>query len=271
MLPSKFKFIDLDHKYLSKIIEYIHHKFANSGTFIIYLIEIFKQMTLPPYRKKLIFQHIETIGNHSLGIILLTGLATGTVFGLQIGGIFQVFNAEGLIGGATGIALTTELAPLVTGFILTGRSGSAMSAEISIMKVTEQVDALEAMGVHPIHYLVVPRVIASFIIMPLLCGVFMFIGVIGVYIIGQVLFHVDPGVFREKLVSLVTVGDIFLGIRKMFAFSLVISIVCCREGLLAAKGAEGVGIATTSAVVKSLILILLCDFIISFIEIRWLS
>ena len=256
---------------IKNILDNMLQNLRNIGLFILYIADVFQQALKRPFRIKLILQHMEIIGNKSLNIIILTGLATGTVFGLQVGGIFKFFGAEGLIGGATGIALATELAPLVTGFILAGRTGSAMSAEISIMKVTEQIAALEAMGVYPIHYLVVPRVIASILIMPFLCGIFMFVGTLGVYFIGAFLYHVDQGVFYEKLVDLVGVKDVFFGLRKMFIFSFVISLVGCREGLQASKGAEGVGIATTSAVVKSLILILMSDFIMSFIEIRWLS
>ena len=242
-----------------------------AGEFTIYLFEIFEQMLRLPFRRQMVLSQIEFVGNQSAFIILLTGFATGAVFGLQIGGVFTVFNAEGIIGGATGIALATELAPLVTGFLLAGRVGSAMTAEIATMKVNEQIDAMEAMGVNPIHYLVVPRILASILIMPFLCGLFMFIGVIGVYVIGISVFNVDTGVFYEKLVGLVTSHDIVKGLRKMFFFSFVISAVSCKTGLSASKGAEGVGLATTDAVVRSLIFILLLDFIVSFVEVRWLT
>ena len=119
------------------------------GAFVIFMKDAVVEALKPPFRWRQLLQQLEFIGNGSLNIILLTGFFTGAVFGLQIGGIFKVFNAEGLTGGATGIALATELAPLITGFLLTGRAGSAMTAEISTMVVNEQVDALEAMGVSP--------------------------------------------------------------------------------------------------------------------------
>lgn len=252
-------------------IAHITKQIELCGLFVFYIKEVFEQMFRRPFRQKILFQQIEFIGNQSVFIILLTGFATGAVFGLQIGGVFTVFNAEGMIGGATGIALATELAPLITGFLLTGRAGSAMTAEIAIMKVNEQVDAMEAMGVHPVHYLVVPRVLASMIIMPFLCGIFMFIGVIGVYVIGNLIFHIDQGIFYEKLINLVQPADIMTGLRKMLIFSFIIATVSCKTGLAASKGAEGVGLATTNAVVRTLIMILLADFIISYIEVRWLS
>ena len=245
--------------------------FIRTGDFFLFLKEVLRQMFRRPFRGQEIIRHIEFVGNRSLNIILLTGFATGAVFGLQIGGIFAIFSAEGIIGGATGIALATELAPLVTGFLLAGRAGSAMTAEIATMVVSEQVDALEAMGVSPVHYLVVPRVLGSMFIMPFLCGIFMFIGVIGVWVIGKILFNVDEGIFLDKLVSMVGIQDLMKGLRKMFFFSFIISSISCRYGLQASKGAEGVGLATTNAVVHTLLMILIIDFIITWSEVRWLS
>lgn len=216
-------------------------------------------------------QQLEIIGVESVPIILLTGFFTGAVFGLQIGGIFLIFRAESLMGGATAIALATELAPLVAAFLLIGRVGAAMTAEISTMVVQEQVLALEAMGVHPIHYLVVPRVVASMVMMPLLCGIFMAIGVFGALIIALFLYDVDQGVFFERVTTMVAGHDIVAGLRKMLVFSFFISAICCRRGLSASGGAKGVGLATTTAVVTSLLMVLCIDFLISYFQIRWIS
>ena len=241
------------------------------GVFLLYVSEIVRQAFRPPVRGRIVFQQLEFIGNQSIQIILLTSFCTGAVFGLQIGGIFQVFQAGGLMGGATGLALATELAPLVTGFLLTGRAGSAMTAELATMVVNEQVDAMEAMGVNPIHYLVVPRVVASALIMPLLCGVFMFVGVVGAFASGVLIFDIDQGVFMEKLVDLVSIDDVLFGLRKMFFFSLIIATVSCWFGLRATGGAKGVGTATTTAVVHTLLSILVMDFAISYLQLRWFS
>lgn len=224
-----------------------------------------------PFRGREILQQLEIIGNESAPIILLTGFFTGAVFGLQIGGIFLIFRAESLMGGATAIALATELAPLVAAFLLIGRVGAAMTAEISTMVVQEQVLALEAMGVHPIHYLVVPRVVASMVMMPLLCGIFMAVGVFGALLIGLFLYDVDQGVFFERVTAMVVGHDIVAGLRKMLVFSFFISAICCRRGLSASGGAKGVGLATTTAVVTSLLMVLCIDFLISYFQIRWIS
>lgn len=241
------------------------------GRFLLYLIDVFRQMFAPPYRVHLTFQMMEFVGNQSLFIIVLTGFFTGAVFGLQIGGIFEIFKVESLVGGATGLALTKELAPLIGAFLLTGRAGSAITAEIATMVVNEQVDALEVMAVDPINYLVVPRVWASIIMMPMLCGLFMFVGMIGTFIVGLVIYNVDIGTFWDKILALMKYSDIISGLRKMLIFSIIISTIHCYFGINASGGAKGVGQATTSAVVVTLITLLTVDFIISYLEVIWLG
>jgi phospholipid/cholesterol/gamma-HCH transport system permease protein len=247
---------------------FIIQKSRDLGGFVLYLKHVLRQMITPPIRWDLIFQQLEFVGNQSLNIILLTGFFTGAVFGLQIGGIFQIFRAESIMGAATGKALTRELAPLMTAFLLTGRAGSAMTAEISTMRVNEQIDAMEAMGVDPIHYLVVPRLIASMIIIPLLCGIFIFIGIIGSFVTGIFVFDVDIGIFLDRIKWLVEPHDIYKGLEKGFIFSVIIATLACRFGLRASGGAKGVGQATTNSVVMTLLVILLCDVVITYVQLR---
>lgn len=238
------------------------------GSFCLYLVEISKQAMRRPVRWDLIFQQLEFIGNQSLNIILLTGFFTGAVFALQIGGIFQIFRAESIMGAATGKALTREMAPLMTAFLLTGRAGSAMTAEIATMKVNEQVDAMEAMAVDPINYLVVPRVLAAMFIMPLLCGIFIYIGTVGAFVTGIAVFDVDVGIFIDRIKWMVTPRDIFNGLEKAFVFSIIIASMACRFGLKASGGAKGVGRATTMSVVMTLLVVLLCDVFITYVQLR---
>lgn len=243
-------------------------RFRDIGAYGVYLYEISRQAYQRPMRWDLVFQQLEFIGNQSLNIILLTGFFTGAVFALQIGGIFQIFRAESIMGAATAKALTREMAPLMTAFLLTGRAGSAMTAEIATMKVNEQVDAMEAMAVDPINYLVVPRTIAAMIIMPLLCGVFIFIGTFGAFTMGVAVFDVDVGIFIDRIKWLVEPRDIFNGLEKAFIFSIIIATMACRYGLNASGGAKGVGRATTMSVVMTLLIILLCDVVITYVQLR---
>jgi phospholipid/cholesterol/gamma-HCH transport system permease protein len=237
--------------------------------FFKYLREIFHWTFRRPFRLQLLLGQMEFIGNQSLNILLISGMAVGAVFGLQIGAVFRVFGAENLMGAATGKALCQELAPLVTAILLTGRAGSAMTAEIATMKVNEQVDAMEAMATDPISYLVVPRFLASLAIIPMLCAVFIFIGVIGSYVAGVFLFNIDEGMFTEKITKIVQTRDMWRGLAKSFVFSGLMAAICCRYGLRASGGAKGVGIATTNSVVVTLLAILAVDVVMTYFQIVW--
>src|SRR5205814_5383129 len=140
-------------------------------------------------------RQFEFIGVKSLPIIALTGIFTGMVFALQTGYAFRLFNAEIFVGSTVGLALTREIAPVFTALMVVARAGSAMAAEIGTMKVTEQVDALHAMAVNPIHYLVVPRVIAATLMVPLLTGIFSYIGIVGAYFVAVKILNIEPTIF----------------------------------------------------------------------------
>lgn len=255
------------------VVELIGRKvitfFKDWASFMGFLREVGHWAVRRPYRVGALFQQLEFVGNQSLNIVLVSGLAVGAVFGLQIGAIFQVFRAESLMGAATGKALCQELAPLVTAILLTGRAGSAMTAEIATMKVNEQVDAMEAMAVDPVSYLVVPRVLASMLVLPLLCAVFIFVGVLGAYIAGVFLFGIDEGMFVSKIKQFVFPSDMTRGLVKSFVFSIIMAALACRYGLRASGGAKGVGIATTNSVVVTLLSILFVDVIITYFQVVW--
>jgi phospholipid/cholesterol/gamma-HCH transport system permease protein len=236
------------------------------GRYTLLVGNIFYWMFRRPVRFRLIFRQLEFVGNKSLGIIFLSSLFTGAVLGLQIGKIFGIFKAEGLMGATTGKALALELGPVMCGFIVTGRAGAAMAAEIGTMRVNEQLDAMEAMGVDPVSYLVVPRVIGSVIMMPVLASIFLFLGVIGSYILGSALFHLDTKIFMENVRWLVWTSDIRKGLFKAAVFGFILSSIACYKGYYAKGGAKGVGEATTEAVVASLLAILIVDFFITYIQ-----
>lgn len=236
------------------------------GRYTLLLKEVAYWAGHPPVRLRLIFKQFEFVGNKSFTIIFLSSLFTGAVLGLQIGKIFGIFRAEGLMGAATGKSLALELAPVMCGFIVTGRAGAAMAAEIATMRVNEQIDAMESMGVDPVSYLIVPRVIASVIMMPVLAGIFLGLGTLGCYIVGLLMFKVDTAVFLQQLQWLVWVSDIRKGLFKALVFGFILSTIACYKGYYAKGGAKGVGEATTDAVVTSLLTILIVDFFISIIQ-----
>ena len=237
------------------------------GSFLIYSTNCFRVMFSPPFRLNSIVEQSEFIGNRSLNIILLSAFAIGAVFGLQLGIVFSIFKAEGMMGAATAKSLARELSPMVTAFLISGRAGASVTAEISTMKVTEQIDAMEVMGVDPMSYLVVPRVIACAIMSPLLTSIFSFVGMIGSFLIGVVMFNVDQGTFLDKTVFFVNIRDIVNGLEKSVVFGIITMLIACRYGLGASKGAKGVGEATTNSVIVTLLTLLGVDFLLTCIQV----
>jgi phospholipid/cholesterol/gamma-HCH transport system permease protein len=240
---------------------------ARLGDFMMYVRDIFVQMFKPPFRVNLVFQHLEFIGNQSLVIIIMTGLSIGAVFSLLVGAVFRIFQAEALTGGATALAFSRELAPMMVSFLVAGRAGSAMTAELATMRVTEQLDAMEAMAVDPIHYLVVPRFIAALIVTPFLTGLFLFVSVLGAFMMGVGMFNVDQGMFFEKIRVMATPNDILMGLEKSLVFAGIVATISCRYGLRASGGARGVGTATTDSVITTLLTLLSVDFVLTYFQI----
>lgn len=236
------------------------------GRYSLLLREIGYWMFRRPFRYSLIIKQLEFVGNKSLHIILLSSFFTGAVFGLQLGTIFGIFKAEGLMGAATGKAMALELGPVMCGFIVTGRAGASMAAEIATMRVNEQLDAMEAMGIDPVSYLIVPRVIAGTIMLPIVTAIFLFVGVVGTFLVGRLIFNVDTAFFMDQLTWLVWWSDVQKGLIKAAFFGLIFSTIACYKGYHAKGGAKGVGEATTDAVVAGLLSILISDFFISFLQ-----
>ncbi len=237
------------------------------GAFLIFLRQALAEVCRRPLRLDRIFIQLEFIGIKSLLIIVITGFFVGAVFGLQVGSIFSIFSAESLTGSATGLALTRELAPLITAFLIAGRAGSAITAELAAMKVNEQIDAMEAMGVNPLSYLVKPLLIASTVMMPLLCIFFILLGMIGSYVSALFIFDVSEGIFREKVLEFIVMQDVIAGLVKAVFFGLVIATVACNCGLHARGGARGIGEATTTGVVTNLLSVLCLDVLITWIQV----
>lgn len=217
----------------------------------------------PPYRVRHFFKQLEFIGVRSLFIIVLTGLFTGMVLALQAYYGFRKFGGESLLGGAVALSMTREIGPVLTALMVAARAGSAMAAELGTMQVTEQVDALLAMAVHPVHYLALPRLLASLIMVPLLTVVDVFIGILGGYFVGVVLVGINPGTFMQKMLEMVECQDLFNGLFKALVFGLLLALISCHQGLKAQGGAEGVGLVTTRAVVYSAVAILVGDYILT--------
>jgi phospholipid/cholesterol/gamma-HCH transport system permease protein len=216
-----------------------------------------------PYRWRYFFRQLEFIGVNSLFIVILTGLFTGMVLALQAYYGLRKFGGESMLGAGVALSMTRELGPVLTALMVAARAGSAMAAELGTMKVTEQVDALLAMAVHPVHYLALPRLLAGVIMVPLLTVISVFIGIVGGYFVGVILLGVNPGTYMQKMLEVVTADDLYNGLYKAIVFGLLLAVISCYEGLQASGGAEGVGTVTTRAVVLSAIAILIFDYIMT--------
>ena len=200
------------------------------------------------------------IGVDSLPVVLLTALFTGMVMALQTFSTLKRFNAEGFVGSLVALSMVRELAPVISSLLIAGRCGSAMGAELGTMRVTEQIDALEVLATDPVHYLVVPRVWATVLMLPLLIVVADVIGIAGGYLISVVYFGANPVTYIENTFRFMDLADLTSGLIKAAVFGLIIAVVGCQKGYFTRGGAEGVGRATTRAVVLASIAILISDF-----------
>ena len=216
-----------------------------------------------PYRIHLLFEQLYFIGNKSIMIILLAGMFTGMVIATQTYFGFKLINVDSLVGVIVALSLAKELAPVLTGLIVAGRAGSAMAAQIGSMKVTEQIDALEVMGINSIQYLAVPRIIAATIAVPMLSVVFLFIGNFGSWLVGTKTLMIDEALFFSKLGDFMYLADMAQGIIKATVFGFVIAVIGTYFGFQVDKGAVGVGRGTNLAVIWGMISVLILDYFVT--------
>jgi phospholipid/cholesterol/gamma-HCH transport system permease protein len=229
-------------------------------TFILYTVYICFRSPVHPRH---ILKQVSFIGARSTFVIVLTAGFTGMVLGLQGYYTLTQFGSEGMLGVAVSLSLIRELGPVLSALMVTGRAGSAISAEIGIMRITEQIDALETMALEPFKYLVAPKLVASIIALPLLCSIFDLVGIWGGYLVGVKLLGVNPGAYFGEMEKSVVWKDIYSGMIKSVSFGVIIAWVCCYKGYYTGHGAEGVSRATTTAVVTSSVLILVWDYFIT--------
>ncbi|MEN9654504.1 MAG: hypothetical protein RL235_616 [Chlamydiota bacterium] len=233
------------------------------GEYVSLIIDTLVFATKRPPAWTLIREQLYHIGVMSLAVVAITGFTTGFVLAAQS---FYQLGEKGLsavTGVLVGKAMITELGPILTAFMVTGRVGSAMCAELGTMKVTEQIDALKSMAINPLGYLVAPRFIAGIIMTPLLTLFSTAMGIFGGYLIAVALFNMTAANYFDPMQVHITWFDIASGFIKSFIFGVLLVTVCCYKGMKTSGGAAGVGKATTQSVVTSYILILLSDFFLT--------
>jgi phospholipid/cholesterol/gamma-HCH transport system permease protein len=215
---------------------------------------------LPPLKLRHVIRQIHFIGVKSVSVILLTALFTGMVLSLQGYYTLRKFGSEALLGPAVALSLIREMGPVTAALMVTARAGSAIAAEIGIMRISEQIDALTAMAVNPIKYLVVPRVIAGLIAVPFLTAIFDVVGIYGGYLVGVKLLGLSSGTYFSEMRNAVEMSDITGGFLKSLTFGIIVTWVCTYKGYYTGHGAEGVVKSTTEAVVLSSVLVLVWDY-----------
>jgi len=220
---------------------------------------IFRNPGSPVY----ILKQLSFIGAKSLFVIVLTAAFTGMVLGLQGYYTLTKFGSEGMLGTAVALSLIRELGPVLTALMVTGRAGSAITAEIGIMRITEQIDALETMALDPFKYLITPKLIAAMIALPLLCAIFDVVGIYGGWLVGVKLLGVNPGAYFYEMEKSVVWRDVYSGYARSFSFGIIIAWIGCYKGYFAGHGAEGVSKATTEAVVLTSVLVLVWDYFLT--------
>ena len=237
--------------------------FEEFGQSVLFFVESAKLIFAKPYRIDEIIRHIELIGNKSILIILLTGLFTGLALSFQIYLGFQLVNATNLVGPTVGLGITRELGPVLTGLIVAARAGGAMAARLGTMRVSEQIDAIQVMGINPKQYLVAPRIVAALVAMPLLCAVFDFIAMMGAKFICIDFLDLDQAIFWDKIQLWLDPGDINQGLIKAAVFGMAFTAICTNKGYNASGGAKGVGEATNRGVVNSMVMIIVLNFFLT--------
>ncbi len=248
---------------LIRIGRFTLYQLSEMGRIFLFLINSLYLVFRPPAKIRLIIHHIKTVGVDSLSVVILSGFFTGMVVGFQGYYSLRKFSAESYLGSAAALGLLRELGPVLCAFMVTGRTGSAMAAELGTMRATEQIDALYSMAINPIKYLVSPRIVASLIAMPLLTAIFDVVGIFGAYLVGVNLLGVSSGSFFSGMESSVVFNDVNSGFLKSLSFGLIITWVCCYKGFNAPPMATGVSQATTESVVLSFVMILVWDYFIT--------
>ena len=254
---------------LEKLGSYCLYQVNQIGRMAIFLFYSLLAIVQPPYKIYPIIKQTYHIGTLSIFVIIFTGVFTGMVLGLQGYHTLSKFGAEGLLGSAVALSLIRELGPVLAALIVTGRAGSAICAEIGVMRNSEQVDALECMAIDPYKYIMAPKFVAGIISMPLLTAIFNVVGIAGGYAVGVGLLGANEGTYFASMYKDVAYADIYMGFMKSLCFGVLIIAICSAKGYFVhltrggGFGAEGVSMATTDAVVLSSVTILLFDYILT--------
>jgi len=246
-------------------------KMDKFGAFIIFQLKLFPLMFKRPWRVKQIFEQTEVVGVGTFGVIFLTALFLGLIEAVQLYQGFSKFGAESFMGYTIFISISRELAPLLAGLMVTAQAISSMSAELGTMRVTEQIDAIETLAVDSKKYLLIPRIVATTIAVPLLVLAFDFISNFSAFLMAWFALDMNPVVYQDSIKQLLHFSDIGTGVIKGLFYGYLIGSIGAYVGYHTSGGAKGVGVATTRAVVLASVTIFIADLFISiiFLALDW--
>lgn len=242
--------------------ESLYNFFASITGLTIFVIEFFKQLFIPPYDIAEIKKHMDELGVKTLPIVSVTGFIIGLVLALQTWPVLSRFGATDFLPSTVALSVVRELGPVITALIFAGRVSSGIGAELGSMRVTEQIDAMEVSGINPFKYLVVTRVIATTMILPILTIYVIFIAIIGGYIAVIITENMSFIYYQNAVITSIEFGDFIPGVAKTFVFGFIVGIVGSYKGFSAEGGTEGVGRASTTSVVMASLLILVFDMVL---------
>jgi phospholipid/cholesterol/gamma-HCH transport system permease protein len=249
--------------WLTSIGSSIHETIQICGGIGVLSIQIFRELFRPPFYPKLVVDQILTIGVKSLSLVAVTGLATGSVMALQFGYGLTHFGGKLYVPKIVALAILREMGPVFTSLLLAGRIGSGIASEVASMKVTQQIDAIRALGTSPIKKIVIPRLLASLIALPILTLFSDYIGLLGAMAVCAFELNINPEYFIAKTVESIKMYDVLTGLAKTVVFAYFISVVACYRGLTTEGGTRGVGDTTKWVVVTSSIFIMIGDFFLT--------
>ncbi len=242
---------------------FLERLFRETGRVALIFWRVLLWTPRPPYDFAELLRQMVKVGVQSIPVVLLTALFTGMVMALQIYTVLVRFGAEGYVGSIVGLSMVRELAAVLGALMIAGRCGAAMGAELGTMRVTEQIDALEVLATDPVHYLVVPRVWATTLTLPLLIVLADGVGIWGGYFVSVIVMGANPVTYLDTTFQYMDRQDLTSGLIKAAVFGMLISVIGCAKGFHTSGGAEGVGRATTQAVVLASIAILIANFLLT--------
>jgi len=248
---------------IRKVGAFVLKRLCDLGTYGLFLVTAIFWTFWSPLKFTRVIDQINFIGVKSTLIVILTGAFTGMVLGLQGFYALSKFGGESMLGPTVALSLVREIGPVISALMVTGRAGSALASEIGIMRISEQIDALEVMALNPFRYLVVPNMVAAILSVPLLGALFDVCGIWGGYLVGVKLLGLSGGTYFGEMAIYLNSKDVFHGLYKSLSFGLIIAWICCYKGYYTEYGAKGVSKATTQAVVICSVLILIWDYFIT--------